>query len=171
MRVCPIFAVDFSAANQNEKRHSPESGQPNEYKELLQAIASGYENILNLPVFGFGAKTSPFLDVASQLFPMSRTIRNPYAPNDAEVLNEVYDECLSQLIHHKPANLTSVFSLLKQVGEAIKKRMQRRAVDYAPVLSTVDSFYVLYVLSSGAIDDAKDLVKFISEPDWSALPV
>ena len=46
-------------------------------------LASAYGNILNLPIFGFGAKTSPFLDVASQLFPLTRTIRNPYTPNDS----------------------------------------------------------------------------------------
>jgi hypothetical protein len=109
LRVCPIFAVDFSTANGNEQRHFTDTNQPNEYRELLQGIASGYGNILNLPVFGFGAKTSPFLDVASQLFPMTRTIRNPFAPNDAQVLNETYNECLSQLVQSGPANLSTVF--------------------------------------------------------------
>lgn len=61
-------------------------------------LANTYNNILNLPIFGYGGKTSPFLDVASQIFPITRTIRNPYAPNDSQVLNEIYDECLSQLI-------------------------------------------------------------------------
>lgn len=105
------------------KTQSTNGYEPNEYIELLQGLAGGYENIMNLPVFGYGAKTSPFLDLASQLFPMTRTIRNPYAPNNNEVLGEVYNECLSQLIQHKPANLCSVFSFLKQVGEGIKKRM------------------------------------------------
>ena len=58
-------------------------------------LASAYSNILNLPIFGFGAKTSPFLQVASQLFPITRTIRNPYSPNDPQVLDEIYNECLS----------------------------------------------------------------------------
>jgi hypothetical protein len=43
---------------------------------------------------------------------------------------------------------------LKQIGENIKKRMQRKAQEYAPIIHTVDSFYVLYVLSSGIVDDA-----------------
>jgi hypothetical protein len=127
LKVCPIFAIDFSTANQNEKRHSTDIQEPNEYRDLMQGVASSYGNILNLPVFGFGAKTSPFLDVASQLFPLTRTIRNPYAPNDSQVLNETYNECLSQLIQHRPANLSPIFMFLKQIGESIKKRMARKA--------------------------------------------
>ena len=49
--------------------------------------------------------------------------------------------------------------------------MQRKAQEYAPIIHTVDSFYVLYVLSSGIVDDAKDLVKLISRPEWGSLPV
>ena len=35
LRVCPIFAVDFSLGNKNEQRHSTDDQEPNEYKELL----------------------------------------------------------------------------------------------------------------------------------------
>jgi len=87
------------------------------------------------------------------------------------MLNELYNECLSQLIQHRPAHLSPIFIFLKQIGENIKKRMQRKAQEYAPIIHTVDSFYVLYVLSSGIIDDAKDLVKLISRPEWGGLPV
>ena len=60
---------------------------------------------------------------------------------------------------------------LKQIGENIRKRMLRKAQEYAPIIHTVDSIYVLYVLSSGIVDDAKDLVELISRPEWSSLPV
>ena len=60
---------------------------------------------------------------------------------------------------------------LKQIGENIRKRMLRKAQEYTPIIHTVDSIYVLYVLSSGIVDDAKDLVKLISRPEWSSLPV
>ena len=83
----------------------------------------------------------------------------------------MYNECLSQLIQHRPANLCPIFTFLKQIGESIKKRMNRKASEHAPIIHTVDSFYVLYILSSGVVDDAKELIKLISRPEWSSLPV
>lgn len=37
--------------------------------------------------------------------------------------------------------------------------------------NTIDSFYVLYVLSTGIIDDVAILTKFIAENDWHKLPL
>jgi len=37
--------------------------------------------------------------------------------------------------------------------------------------NTVDSVYVLYVLSTGLIDDVAVCIKTLSEPQWKNLPV
>lgn len=37
--------------------------------------------------------------------------------------------------------------------------------------NTVDSFYVLYVLSTGIVDDVASLIKFVTEGDWGKLPI
>jgi hypothetical protein len=37
--------------------------------------------------------------------------------------------------------------------------------------NTVDSFYVLYVLSTGIVDDVANLIKFVTEGDWGKLPI
>lgn len=37
--------------------------------------------------------------------------------------------------------------------------------------NTVDSFYVLYVLSTGIIDDVKDIMRCLTESDWMRLPL
>lgn len=37
--------------------------------------------------------------------------------------------------------------------------------------NTVDSFYVLYLLSTGIIDDVTALIKLASEGDWARLPL
>ena len=37
--------------------------------------------------------------------------------------------------------------------------------------NTVDSFYVLYVLSTGIIDDVKDIMRCLTESDWMKLPL
>jgi len=45
-------------------------------------LSKTYQNVLNLPIFGFGSKTSSFSSKACHLFPLSRSIRNPFTPND-----------------------------------------------------------------------------------------
>lgn len=37
--------------------------------------------------------------------------------------------------------------------------------------NTVDSFYVLYILSTGIVDDVANLIKFVTENDWGKLPL
>lgn len=64
-----------------------------------------------------------------------------------------------------------MFGFVKQIGESIKKRIARKAQEYAPIIYTVDSFYILYVLSSGQVDDAQELLKLICKPEWGSLPV
>lgn len=39
------------------------------------------------------------------------------------------------------------------------------------IKNTVDSFYVLYVLSTGIVDDVANLIKFVTESDWGKLPL
>jgi hypothetical protein len=85
-----MIAIDFSMGNitfdSAMNLHSTNHKKPNDYRNLIKMIASTYGNILNLPIFGYGAKTSKFSSKASELFPLSRSIRNPFTPNDPESL-------------------------------------------------------------------------------------
>jgi len=80
-------------------------------------IAGSYANILNLPIFGYGAKTSPYSTKTCQMFPVSRSIRNPFTPNQNQTLDQAYSDCLSMLELSVPVNLTPLFSFFKQLGE------------------------------------------------------
>jgi hypothetical protein len=50
-------------------------------------IASSYSNVTNLPLFGFGAKTSKFSPQAAAIFPVTRNIRNPFISNDEDTID------------------------------------------------------------------------------------
>ena len=39
------------------------------------------------------------------------------------------------------------------------------------IKGTFDAFYVMYILSTGIIDDVKELIQTISQRDWSAMPL
>jgi len=87
----PIVAIDFSLGNltfgEDSCLHSTNPNKPNDYRDLLHMVSNAYQNILNLPIFGYGAKTSPFATKSSSLFPLSRSIRNPFTPNHTPTLD------------------------------------------------------------------------------------
>lgn len=61
MRILPILAVDFSMANLNiglqGNIHQPNLKKRNDYLDIIKMITKSYHNIVQLPIFGFGAKT------------------------------------------------------------------------------------------------------------------
>ena len=70
-----------------------------------------------------------------------------------------------------PVNLTPMLNFFKQLGVHQRKRLARRSKDVPDMKNTVDSFYVLYVLSTGIIDDVKDIMRCLIESDWMKLPL
>jgi hypothetical protein len=62
LRIVPIIAIDFSMGNLTFGRdvnlHQIDLSKPNEYRDLIMMIATSYSNCTNLPMFGYGAKTS-----------------------------------------------------------------------------------------------------------------
>ena len=96
-----MIAIDFSMGNITfdaaMNLHSTNPKKPNDYRDLIKMIADTYGNILNLPIFGYGAKTSRFSSKASEMFPLSRSIRNPFTPNDPDSLMQTYTDCLKDL--------------------------------------------------------------------------
>lgn len=90
LRVVPIIAIDFSMGNltfgEDLSLHNTDPKVPNDYRDLLGMIAKSYANVTNLAIFGFGAKTANALKKSTPMFPLTRSIRNPFTPNDPETL-------------------------------------------------------------------------------------
>jgi hypothetical protein len=117
LRVVPMIAVDFSMGNitfdSAMNLHSTNPRKPNDYRDLTGMIAQAYGNILNLPIFGYGAKTSKFCSQASPIFPLSRSIRNPFTPNDPDTLMRTYSSCLGDLELSVPVNISPLLLFFK----------------------------------------------------------
>lgn len=62
LRVVPIIALDFSLNNLTGRHgtlHQTDlAHKRNDYLDLIKVISKSFNNITNLPMFGFGAKTS-----------------------------------------------------------------------------------------------------------------
>ena len=119
--------------------------------------------MLNLPIFGFGAKTSPYSPQPSSLFPLSRSLRNPFTPNNLNLVDQQYTDCLSALELAVPVNMAPLFEFLLSLGQRLRKQLDRKAKksNNANIYKTIDSFYVLYVFSTGVIDDFQALLRVV----------
>lgn len=103
--------------------HSTNPERPNDYRDLIKLIASSYANVTNLPIFGFGAKTSKYSSKATGMFPLTRSIRNPFTPNDDETLMKTYTDCLQQIEGSLPVNLNPILCFFKQLGMHVRSRL------------------------------------------------
>jgi hypothetical protein len=82
---------------------------------------------------------------------MSKDLRNPFISNNQQVLDEAYSECLKDLELCTPIKLLPLFNFVKSLGLHVKSQMKHR----------LDTFYVVYILSAGLIDDLPDLLSSI----------
>jgi len=53
----------------------------------------------------------------------------------------------------------------------IRSRINRKAQNDIDMKNTIDSFYVLYVLTYGKIDDIIDCIKTLKATEWKSLPI
>ena len=76
LRVVPLISIDFSLGNltfeDSTVMHSTNPEKSNDYRNLLSMISEAYRNIFNVPIFGYGAKTSTYSNKTCHLFPLSR---------------------------------------------------------------------------------------------------
>ena len=70
-----------------------------------------------------------------------------------------------------PVNLTPLVTFFKKLGLNQEKRLKRKAVQNSRIKDTFDTFYVLYILSTGIIDDIQELIKELRSKEWRRMPL
>lgn len=70
-----------------------------------------------------------------------------------------------------PVNLNPLLMFFKQLGVHVKTRIGKKSVVIKEMRNTVDSVYVLYVLSTGLIDDIAQCMQTLRQPEWKHLPL
>lgn len=127
MRVVPIIAIDFSMGNltfeEDLSLHNADPRVPNDYRDILKMLALNYQNVTNLAIFGYGAKTLSTQKKSTAMFPLTRNIRNPFTPNDPDIIDGIYSNCLKSLEMSVPINLTPIVQFFKQLGTHVIKKI------------------------------------------------
>ena len=135
-------------------------------------VSSSYGNILNIPIFGFGAKTTPYASQASPIFPLSRSLRNPFTPNESNVIDNSYTECLNALELSVPVNVSPIIEFVLSLGKNVRNKLDKKAKKYNHnIYKTIDSFYVLYIFFTGIVDDISNVIKILHKEEWNRLPI
>lgn len=143
----------------------------NDYRDILNLISSSYLNVTNLAIFGYGAKTSLYCKKASTMFPLSRNIRNPFIANSNQAIAEAYTTCVQSVDFSLPIHLNPTLQFFKSIGAHVKAKIQKKAKTMTAMRNTVDSVYVLYVLTTGLIDDVELCKRTLKENEWDSLPL
>lgn len=119
LNVLPIIAMDFSQANltfsEEQCLHSTKPYKKCDYRDVLRSICSSFANVTALPIYGYSAKTSAQSAEVSQVFPLSRDLRNPFIFNAPISVTEQYTNCLKELELGLPINLSEFFKLVKRL--------------------------------------------------------
>ena len=87
------------------------------------------------------------------MFPITRNIRNPFTPNHPEMIDEMYTNCMKSLEMSIPINVNPMVQFFKALGAHVQKKIAARSRTVTAMKNTIDSFYVLYVLTTGIMDD------------------
>lgn len=164
LRIVPIFGIDFSCS-------ASEHHQSGALVRTLTQLAQAFANITNVPIFGFSAKTSPHSLHQASLFPLSRHIRNPFTPNWPQALAETYDHAFSSIEYGISTDLLPILILLKQLGMHVQSVHRKKAKTNAAMRNTLDSFYVMYLITAGEVSDLKAVQDLVQLREWHTLPV
>jgi Copine len=161
--------MDFSLANltfsEDQCLHSTKPYKRCDYRDVLRSLCESYSNIMNIPIYGYSAKASSNSVGISQIFPLSRDLRNPFIFNNPMNVTEQYTDCLKELELGTPINLCSVFAMIKRLALLSKEQVLKSEDG-----NRLEVFYVVYILSSGLIDDLAELLTSL-DCQWDSLPV
>ena len=116
-------------------------------------ISKQYSNNLTFPIYGFGAKTNKNATTQSDIFPLTKDLRNPFISNDPKAIDDAYFSCLKDLELSSPIKLSPLFETIKTLGQLVKKQSDSTLSDNPSNLTYLQNFYVVYILSAGLIDD------------------
>ena len=157
LEIVPIVAVDFSMSNltfdDRKCIHTVNEDNMNEYRDLLVAISKAFRQTSPSSIlYGFGANSVCKKTEVSDLFVGTGDLLNPIVMTDH--LDKAYYDCLKRVELNAPIHIASVISkgvdfASQSQAHFLNQEESKQQSQYKHALS----YFVLYVLSTGIIDD------------------
>ena len=158
-----IIGIDFTKSNgiQNSIKslHHLSESRPNEYLQAIKAVGEilqYYDTDKLIPLFGFGARLPPHLNVVSHCFALNGDIFNPEVEGIGEVLT-TYEKALSEVAFHGPTVFNELIGAVKHYASAFE------------VTQSNQKYFILLIITDGIINDIESSTREIIE--CSELPI
>jgi hypothetical protein len=150
VRFIPVLAVDFSLGNltfdSQKCVHHLSKSKPNSYVFLMnliwQLIAPFCKD--KIAGYGFGAKWIPKKGNTLDGFALNGDFENPFVDN-VDSLIEEYRNCLKKVEISLPVNFRRIIRLARNMAR-----------NHMHSSKQPKSYYVLYILTAGVIDDFEE---------------
>ena len=161
-----MVGVDLTRSNgdprANGSLHAVESdgsvGEYNEYAPVLRSVLSGLqeisaESMIDVPVYGFGAKLPPSRTRVSHCFSLKGDYFNPLVSGVEDVL-QAYTEVLEGVIVHGPTRFSELL---------------RIAIGWAQSLEGSRGYLIVVLVTDGSMSDLSETIDVLV--DMSNMPV
>ena len=160
-----IIGIDFTRSNGSQytksSYHHLSDERPNEYLQAISSVGKilqYYDSNKKLPVFGFGAKLPPHLNVASHCFALNGNIFSPEINGIDEVVR-VYKQVLSEIVFHGPTIFNELIATVTNYATAKK------------VTQNSQKYYILLILTDGCINDLSLTIREIVKASAEAISI
>ncbi|ESO02415.1 hypothetical protein HELRODRAFT_186439 [Helobdella robusta] len=144
--------VDFTASNGDPKEpgtlHYINPKKPNQYMKAIKAVGDviqEYDSDQMYPALGFGARVPPSKDVLHE-FAINFNSSDPFCKGVQGIL-DAYQACLSKVQLYGPTNFAPIINHVARF--ALQTQQEQSARNY----------YILLILTDGAISDTDDTIK------------
>jgi len=151
LQIGVTIAIDFTGSNGRvtspESLHHVGGKEPNAYMRAIEAVGNviqEYDTDKVFPVYGFGAKIPPKMDV-SHIFPINFKTNTPHCSGVRGVL-DAYKTSLSHLELFGPTNFAPIINQVAKFAAA------------AQVERSARNYFILLILTDGVITDIQDTI-------------
>jgi vacuolar-type H+-ATPase subunit F/Vma7 len=148
------IAIDFTGSNGRVTSpfslHHVGGKEPNAYLQAIEAVGNvlqEYDSDKIFPVYGFGARIPPNMEV-SHAFPINFKTNTPHC-NGVRGVIDAYKTSLSHLELFGPTNFAPIINQVAKFAAA------------AQVERSARNYFVLLILTDGVITDLDDTVRSI----------
>ena len=117
---------------------------------MTMSVMEAFDNDMQIPFIGFGAKLPPFYSTASSCFAVNGDIFKPEC-NGVQGIMDTYDKGIHKIEQHGPSAFSSVIDFVTQF------------VGQTPVTQNEQFYSILVIITNGSIQDYQATVNSVVE--------
>lgn len=98
-------------------------------------------------------------------------LSNPLIPNQENILEESYANCLSKIKLDLPVKVAPTLQFLKSLALMVREKQEASFNQGLSKVRFPQVFYQAQILTTGIIDDIDEVLKIFESSQWACLPI